>query len=313
MISPDGRWIAYQSNESGRYEIYVQPFPGGGQRIQVSPDNGVYPRWSPRGDELFFRSASTRAGMSAAAFDGRGQFSRPQQLFELRRFESILEVSPDAQRFLMMPAEARGAAPAVIHVVTRGPAGERQPCHADTAAPVVARRRQPRGLRRAGVAALRGARKTGARRDAGRAAQPHAADPRPAARSVRAPDRRARSTGAARRTSSRWRRGRCGGSWSTTPRAAAARSATAASAWRSPTCCVRRTRRRPSTCSLLSDAIDRLALQDERKAQIVELHFFGGLTCEETAEALAVSVTTIERELRVARAWLHRDLAAGAP
>jgi hypothetical protein len=120
MISPDGRWIAYQSNESGRYEIYVQPFPDGGRRVQVSPDNGVYPRWSPRGDELFFRSASTRAGMSVAAFDGRGGVAPPRVLFELRRFESILEVSPDAQRFLMMPAEARGAAPSMIHVISRG-------------------------------------------------------------------------------------------------------------------------------------------------------------------------------------------------
>ena len=67
----------------------------------------------------------------------------------------------------------------------------------------------------------------------------------------------------------------------------------------------------PIDMLLLSDAIDRLAVQDERKAQIVELHFFGGLTCDETAEALEVSISTIERELRVARAWLHRDLAAG--
>lgn len=66
----------------------------------------------------------------------------------------------------------------------------------------------------------------------------------------------------------------------------------------------------PIDMLLLSDAIDRLAVQDERKAQIVELHFFGGLTCDETAEALEVSISTIERELRVARAWLHRDLAA---
>ena len=68
----------------------------------------------------------------------------------------------------------------------------------------------------------------------------------------------------------------------------------------------------PIDMLLLSDAIDRLAIQDARKAQIVELHFFGGLTCDETAEALEVSITTIERELRVARAWLHRDLAAGS-
>jgi RNA polymerase sigma-70 factor (ECF subfamily) len=68
----------------------------------------------------------------------------------------------------------------------------------------------------------------------------------------------------------------------------------------------------PVDVLVLSDAIDRLASQDERKAQIVELHFFAGLTCEESAEALGVSLSTIERELRVARAWLHRDLAAGS-
>lgn len=60
---------------------------------------------------------------------------------------------------------------------------------------------------------------------------------------------------------------------------------------------------------VLSDSIDRLAAQDDRKAQIIELHFFGGLTCDETAEALELSVTTIERELRVARAWLRRELS----
>ena len=64
----------------------------------------------------------------------------------------------------------------------------------------------------------------------------------------------------------------------------------------------------PIDMLVLSDSIDRLAAQDDRKAQIIELHFFGGLTSEETAEALELSVTTIERELRIARAWLRRDL-----
>jgi RNA polymerase sigma factor (TIGR02999 family) len=68
----------------------------------------------------------------------------------------------------------------------------------------------------------------------------------------------------------------------------------------------------PLDVLVLSDAIDRLAAQDERQAQIIELHFFGGLTCEETAEALAVSTTTIERDLRLARAWLRRDLSSGS-
>lgn len=65
----------------------------------------------------------------------------------------------------------------------------------------------------------------------------------------------------------------------------------------------------PLDILVLSDAIDRLATQDERQAQIVELHFFGGLTCDETAEALGVSRPTVERDLRVARAWLRRELA----
>ena len=66
----------------------------------------------------------------------------------------------------------------------------------------------------------------------------------------------------------------------------------------------------PVDILVLSDAIDRLAEQDDRKAQIVELHFFGGLTMEETAAALDVSLSTIERDLRLARAWLRRDLSA---
>jgi RNA polymerase sigma-70 factor (ECF subfamily) len=62
---------------------------------------------------------------------------------------------------------------------------------------------------------------------------------------------------------------------------------------------------------VLSQALDRLAAQDGRMAEIVELHFFGGLTCAETAEALGVSTPTVERDLRAARAWLRRDLESG--
>lgn len=62
----------------------------------------------------------------------------------------------------------------------------------------------------------------------------------------------------------------------------------------------------------LHDALDRLSTVDARKAQVIELHFFGGLNREETAEALGVSLTTIERDLRVAKAWLRHDLG-GTP
>ena len=54
QFSPDGRWVAYQSNESGRFEIYVRPFPGPGGQWTVSTSGGVYPRWSPDGKELYY-------------------------------------------------------------------------------------------------------------------------------------------------------------------------------------------------------------------------------------------------------------------
>jgi RNA polymerase sigma factor (sigma-70 family) len=58
----------------------------------------------------------------------------------------------------------------------------------------------------------------------------------------------------------------------------------------------------------LHEALDRLSAYDTRKAQLVELHFFGGLNQEEAAEALGVSIRTVERELRSARALLRHDL-----
>jgi serine/threonine-protein kinase len=69
-ISPDGRWMAYQSNESGRYEVYVRPFPNvNDARIQISRQGGSRPLWSRDGRELFF-SATTATGGSVATEAG---------------------------------------------------------------------------------------------------------------------------------------------------------------------------------------------------------------------------------------------------
>jgi len=54
QFSPDGRWVAYQSNVTGRFEIYVQPFPDPGGKWQVSTAGGTFPRWRADGKELFF-------------------------------------------------------------------------------------------------------------------------------------------------------------------------------------------------------------------------------------------------------------------
>lgn len=58
VISPDGRWVAYVSNESGALNTYVRPFPAGEGRWQISLDNGAEPRWSPDMKELYYRRAS---------------------------------------------------------------------------------------------------------------------------------------------------------------------------------------------------------------------------------------------------------------
>jgi RNA polymerase sigma-70 factor, ECF subfamily len=66
-----------------------------------------------------------------------------------------------------------------------------------------------------------------------------------------------------------------------------------------------------STVLNLDEALQRLAWLDERKSEIIQLLFFGGLTYDETAAALDISPATVHRELKLAKAWLHRELAAG--
>jgi RNA polymerase sigma factor (TIGR02999 family) len=68
----------------------------------------------------------------------------------------------------------------------------------------------------------------------------------------------------------------------------------------------------PAAVVELDDALRRLETQDARKAQVVEMLFFGGMTYEETATALDLSPATVHRELRMAKAWLHRDLTQSA-
>ena len=64
MFSPDGRWIAYTSNEGGQNDVYVQPFPANGNRQQVSKEGGTHPVWRADGKELFFLRTSDGMLMS---------------------------------------------------------------------------------------------------------------------------------------------------------------------------------------------------------------------------------------------------------
>jgi Tol biopolymer transport system component len=84
-ISPDSKWLSYDSNENGRYEVYVQPFPDLGRKYQVSVNGGQYPIWSGDGRELYFISPDGR--MMAVAVRNTGanlEFDTPKQLFDAK-------------------------------------------------------------------------------------------------------------------------------------------------------------------------------------------------------------------------------------
>ena len=120
-LSPDGRWLAYTSNESGQSEVYVQPFPGLGGKWQISTDGGTEPAWSPQGTELFYRSGR-RMMVVPVQTDPAFRAGRPEILFEgsYRGLNSApaayqyYDISQDGQQFLMVKP---GQNPGQINVV----------------------------------------------------------------------------------------------------------------------------------------------------------------------------------------------------
>ena len=121
-LSPDGRWVAYTSNESGTNEIYVRPFPeAGGGRWQVSNGGGVQPLWSPDGHELFFLDASSR--LTAARVQTTPTFSVDglTPLFDasgylLDFFHQSYDITPDGRSFIVARSRRQvgGRGPQVV-------------------------------------------------------------------------------------------------------------------------------------------------------------------------------------------------------
>ena len=117
-LSPDGRYMAYASNESGRSEIYVEPVPGPGGRWQISTDGGEQPRWVRTGREIVYRNGTK---MMSAAVQIQPAFSaaKPAELFD-RKFDrggtvGGYDVTADGQTFVMTRSEQ--ANPTEIRVV----------------------------------------------------------------------------------------------------------------------------------------------------------------------------------------------------
>jgi Tol biopolymer transport system component len=110
-FSPDGNYVAYASNESGRYEVYVKRFPNG-EVSRVSLDGGSMPRWSRRGDELFYASGNDIMGVHVQTRPSL-VLGQPQKLFSRRPvaadrgegFYDSYDVSADGQRFVMLQSD----------------------------------------------------------------------------------------------------------------------------------------------------------------------------------------------------------------
>jgi len=109
QFSPDGRWVAYASNESGKYEIYARPFPSGGGEIRISNNGGIGPRWRADGKELYYLSNS---GFMAVPMqpgsDASLQAGAPKALFNPQTRGTVPEANlfnytpaADGQRFLV--------------------------------------------------------------------------------------------------------------------------------------------------------------------------------------------------------------------
>ena len=124
VLSPDGRWLAYESAESGRVEVYVQAYGGGEGKWQVSSNLGQTPRWSVDGKELFyFDSTQSVVGVSVQETAGALQFGAARPIISQWTILTIpfFSVSPDGKRFLMEQVSQQVNQP--ITVITNFTAG----------------------------------------------------------------------------------------------------------------------------------------------------------------------------------------------
>ncbi len=123
MFSPDGRWIAYRSNESGTFEVYVRPFPAGrGGKWQISNGGGLYGIWSNNGRELFYEAADNRIMVVDYTVNGDSFVPGKPRLWSGKQIyftgTSNLALAPDGKRFAVFPMpEATGPEKGSVHVV----------------------------------------------------------------------------------------------------------------------------------------------------------------------------------------------------
>jgi serine/threonine-protein kinase len=109
-ISPDGQWLAYVSNESGRFQVYVQTFPNSGEKWQISNDGGMYPMWSRNSRELFFRAMDNQIMVASYTVQGHSFVPRKPRMWSAHMLANAgswanYDLAPDGKRaVVLMPA-----------------------------------------------------------------------------------------------------------------------------------------------------------------------------------------------------------------
>ena len=120
VFSPDGRWLAYVSDESGRREVNVRPYPGSGEKIRISINGGMGPAWAPDGSKIYYLQGDK---MMAISFQSEGAVQGdPQFLFEYKSGseftrERMYDLSPDGKHFLIVQHVDPKPAPTKYRVV----------------------------------------------------------------------------------------------------------------------------------------------------------------------------------------------------
>jgi len=131
QFSPDGRWIAYQSDKTGRPEIYIHPFPGTGDEVRASIEGGTQPRWNPSSPELFYIGADDRlmaVPIRVASDGGKIEPGAPLALFRTDvgstaslAYRQQYVVSPDGRSFIMNSAVTEGSASPITVILNWRP------------------------------------------------------------------------------------------------------------------------------------------------------------------------------------------------
>jgi len=111
-FSPDGRWIAFESDESGKSEVYVRPFPEGAGRWQISPSGGGNPFWRRDGKELYYINPELKIVAVPITLSPAFRAGPPSPLFTIRPGPGQpFDVSADGQRFLVDAASSDQGSP----------------------------------------------------------------------------------------------------------------------------------------------------------------------------------------------------------